>query len=215
MIRKSTQAIIVHHTVTNQRWTTMAGLRGIFKQRFGVNYVGYNLVIFHDGSVKTDIGDYSVGIHNNLGKYHNLNSVGVAVVGDFTKDSMTRSQEEALRITLDRLRGKYGLGKDRVFGHQDFKATACPGRIQDWLKTYKTTTPPVSQFPKTITVVVPKLFVRSQPTSKSGLAGTRELLAGNKFVAVSVVYGENVSGNNVWLKSSKGNYVWSGGTNYR
>lgn len=57
-----------------------------------------------------------------------------------------------------------------------------------------------------------KACVRNQPNSKAGaLAGSRYLYQGNTFEAVGTVIGENVSGNNVWYKSWKGNYVWSGG----
>lgn len=57
-----------------------------------------------------------------------------------------------------------------------------------------------------------KACVRNQPNSKTGvLAGSRYLYQGNTFKAVGTVVGENVSGNNIWYKSWKGNYVWSGG----
>lgn len=54
--------------------------------------------------------------------------------------------------------------------------------------------------------------VRNQPNSKIGaLAGSRYLKRGAKFQASGTVVGENVSGNNIWYKSWKGNYIWSGG----
>ena len=56
-----------------------------------------------------------------------------------------------------------------------------------------------------------KACVRNQPNSKTGaLAGSRYLKRGNTFQASGTVIGENVSGNNIWYKSWKGNYVWSG-----
>ncbi|MBP3464123.1 MAG: CHAP domain-containing protein [Clostridia bacterium] len=57
-----------------------------------------------------------------------------------------------------------------------------------------------------------KACVRNQPNSKTGtLVGSRYLYKGNTFQASGTVVGENVSGNNIWYKSWKGNYVWSGG----
>lgn len=54
--------------------------------------------------------------------------------------------------------------------------------------------------------------VRNKPNSKTGaLAGSQYLKKGAKFQASGTVVGENVSGNNIWYKSWKGNYVWSGG----
>lgn len=57
-----------------------------------------------------------------------------------------------------------------------------------------------------------KACVRNQPNSQNGaLAGSRYLYRGNTFQASGTVVGENVSGNNIWYRSWKGNYVWSGG----
>lgn len=57
-----------------------------------------------------------------------------------------------------------------------------------------------------------KACVRNQPNSKTGaLAGSRYLKRGTTFQASGTVIGENVSGNNIWYKSWKGNYLWSGG----
>ncbi len=57
-----------------------------------------------------------------------------------------------------------------------------------------------------------KACVRNQPNSKTGaLAGSRYLKRDAKFQASGTIVGENVSGNNIWYKSWKGNYVWSGG----
>lgn len=57
-----------------------------------------------------------------------------------------------------------------------------------------------------------KACVRNQPNSKTGaLAGSKYLYQGNTFEAAGTVVGENVNGNNIWYKSWKGNYVWSGG----
>jgi len=61
------------------------------------------------------------------------------------------------------------------------------------------------------TVIVPALNVRSQPTASSALAGSKTLRQGDRFQYVAIVDGQNVGGNNKWLKSTKGNYVWSGG----
>lgn len=56
--------------------------------------------------------------------------------------------------------------------------------------------------------------VRKEPNSHSGLVpqpGADCLKKGDTFKAVGTVKGENVGGNDVWYKSAKGNYVWSGG----
>lgn len=67
-------------------------------------------------------------------------------------------------------------------------------------------------FPKQVHVVANKLNVRSQPTSQSATAGSQQLTKGDIFTAVALIEGESVNGNNKWYKSSRGNFVWSGGT---
>ena len=57
--------------------------------------------------------------------------------------------------------------------------------------------------------------VRKEPNTKSATVpqpgGAPRLVKGDIFKAVGTVNGENVGGNNIWYKSAKGNYVWSGG----
>ncbi len=56
--------------------------------------------------------------------------------------------------------------------------------------------------------------VRAQPNSQSAIIpqpGASCLKKGDTFKAVGTVTGESVNGNNIWYKSAKGNYVWSGG----
>ena len=57
--------------------------------------------------------------------------------------------------------------------------------------------------------------VRKEANSYSELimqpGGQDCLRKGDVFAAVGTVVGENISGNNIWYKSKKGNYVWSGG----
>lgn len=58
-------------------------------------------------------------------------------------------------------------------------------------------------------------YVRKEPNTKSATVpqpGNQKYLnKGDIFVAVGTVKGENVSGNDIWYKSKKGNYLWSSG----
>jgi len=58
-------------------------------------------------------------------------------------------------------------------------------------------------------------YVRKEPNTKSATVpqpGNQPYLyKGDVFVAVGTVQGEKVSGNDIWFKSQKGNYVWSHG----
>lgn len=74
---------------------------------------------------------------------------------------------------------------------------------------------PKPKYPRNVTVTAAKLNVRDKPTSKSPLSGSKTLKKGDVFVSVGLVTGEKVAGNNKWHKSSRGNYLWSGGTNVK
>lgn len=52
--------------------------------------------------------------------------------------------------------------------------------------------------------------VRTAPGVNAPLTGSRILYTGQWFDAAGTVAGDNVGGNNVWVKSLRGNYVWSG-----
>ncbi len=74
------------------------------------------------------------------------------------------------------------------------------------------TPPPPTPTTETATVTVDSLFVRALPNIGAPLSGSRELVRGNTFQVAGRIAGQNVAGNDVWLVSTKGNYVWSGGT---
>ena len=77
-----------------------------------------------------------------------------------------------------------------------------------------TLAPQVSlMFPRSVTVVVDVLNVRSAPNTDAPLAGSQKLFRGDTFTIVNYTRGENVQGRDIWWLSEKGNYVWSGGTN--
>lgn len=130
-------ALVVHHTVTRNN-ISAESLRAIFKERFGVNYIGYHYVIRGDGSILKDLQDDQIGIHNNLGKYNNTNSLGIALAGDFTNSIPTNEQYAKLESLIQELRDKFSIPRENIFGHRDFKATACPSDVvYKWITNYK------------------------------------------------------------------------------
>lgn len=68
------------------------------------------------------------------------------------------------------------------------------------------------EFPRDVTVNTAVLFVRAAPSVAAPLAGSKVLNKGNVFSAVAVVEGQAVEGESRWWQSSKGNFVWVGGT---
>ena len=81
----------------------------------------------------------------------------------------------------------------------------------NWLWVKPTQPAPPAQFS---VAVLRTCYVRSQPKLSAPLAGSRILYPGDRFAGVAVVKGDSVGGNNNWVKSSKGNYVWSGNLKY-
>ena len=67
-------------------------------------------------------------------------------------------------------------------------------------------------YPRTVTVSVDTLRVRSAPYSTSALAGSQYLRRDDQFIVTGYITGENVDGENRWWTSQFGNYVWVGGT---
>ena len=53
--------------------------------------------------------------------------------------------------------------------------------------------------------------VRNIPSTSGYLNGSKILYRNDTFQAIDIVVGENVYNNNLWYKSKKGNYIWSGG----
>ena len=52
--------------------------------------------------------------------------------------------------------------------------------------------------------------VRTAPSISAPFGGSKVLYTGQWFDAVGTVAGDSVGGNNVWVKSTRGNYTWSG-----
>lgn len=72
-----------------------------------------------------------------------------------------------------------------------------------------------------ITVTVPTLYVRTQPNTSAPAGQANRyyfpdgnLHYGNVADIVGWQHAQNVNGNDVWLKTAHGTWIWSGGTNW-
>lgn len=119
--------IVIHHSVTDKNITPEA-LRAIFKSRFGVDYIGYNFFIRGNGEVHSDLGAEKVGIHNNIGRLNNYNSVGISLAGNFEGEEPTKEQLASLSNLIKDLQKNYNIPDENIVGHKDMKSTACPGK---------------------------------------------------------------------------------------
>lgn len=129
--RKITDSIVIHCSATPEgRDNTAADIRAWHKAR-GFEDIGYHYVIKLDGTVEAGRRDYLVGAHC---REHGMNrrSVGICYVGGmsadmkYPKDTRTEEQKKSMKTLVDKLRNKYSIPADRVFGHRDFAPKACP-----------------------------------------------------------------------------------------
>lgn len=88
--------------------------------------IGYHFIIASDGTIYEGRplqyqGAHAVG-DNNIG------NIGICLIGDFDRQLVPQPQREALISLLDRLTQTYSIRKAEIFGHEEFKVTACPGK---------------------------------------------------------------------------------------
>lgn len=126
--KRSINEIIVHCTATEEgKDYTVDWIRKIHKAK-GWKDIGYNYVIYRDGSIHEGRDVDIAGAH---AKNHNAHSIGVVYIGGCpkgdthkNKDTRTPEQKVALLDILKRLRKLYPTAK--ILGHKDVNATGCP-----------------------------------------------------------------------------------------
>jgi hypothetical protein len=67
----------------------------------------------------------------------NEGNVGVVVLGNFEKQSVNRAQQGAVLSTIQTLMARFRVPLTRVRTHQEWAATACPGRSLQKVTTYR------------------------------------------------------------------------------
>jgi hypothetical protein len=61
-------------------------------------------------------------------KFHNEGNIGVLALGNFDRQQPTEAQLGALRQHVATLMSAFHVTRDRLRTHQEWAATACPGR---------------------------------------------------------------------------------------
>ena len=101
--------------------------------------IGYHYVIGRDGKVYEGRALTVQGAHAGGG--NNIENLGISVMGNFEQELPTGKQMETLQRFLVAAAARYDLAPDTLFGHRDFKATACPGdALYAWFTSFKTAT---------------------------------------------------------------------------
>ncbi|MBI5239828.1 MAG: N-acetylmuramoyl-L-alanine amidase [Elusimicrobia bacterium] len=137
------QRIVVHHTafpVTDKvkrlrgkkSWQAAIAharqVQHLHRHIRGWQYAGYHYMIDWEGRIFEGRPLDRLGAHveNN-----NTGSIGVVLMGDFSKQTPTKKQLASLKGLLAWLRRFFDIPADKVHGHYRMKHTVCPGLYLD------------------------------------------------------------------------------------
>ncbi len=91
----------------------------------GWNDVGYHYLIDWEGRILEGRPLDRLGAHVER---HNTGSVGIVLMGDFSKQRPAEKQLASLKALLRRLAWELKLSPKHIAGHHHMKSTACPGK---------------------------------------------------------------------------------------
>ena len=121
--------LIVHHTYapSSDDYQGAATIRGIQSYHIDVRHwtdIGYHFIIGPEGKIYRGRPEEVIGAHciPNTGK------LGISIVGNYEEETLNRETRESLVQLLGFFLSNYELDDARVFGHQDFASTLCPGQ---------------------------------------------------------------------------------------
>lgn len=122
--------IIIHHTGgtdSNPLADTSNHTYEIVKeyhQLLGWGKIGYHYFIEKSGKVTQGRNDFEEGAHT-IGQ--NKSSLGICLAGNFDLTLPTQSQEDALRILLQKKLKEHGISSSQIFPHRIYAKKTCYG----------------------------------------------------------------------------------------
>lgn len=136
------QYITVHHEGNTpfyaaDEMTTMARLESIRTAHRNQNWgdIGYHFAIDRAGRIYQCRALSYQGAHV---KDHNEGNLGIVNLGNFDEQTPSEAQLRALRGFLVTLQSQYRVPVSRIRTHQEWAATACPGRsMQGYMNTLR------------------------------------------------------------------------------
>lgn len=129
--------IVLHHTATSRG--DVESIDRAHSRRTDADGdpwlgIGYHFVIGNgngmpDGEIEPTFrwNDQIHGAHAGADRY-NQRGIGIALVGNFEKQRPSSAQIAAVKTLIGMLKNRYGISSENVVGHNDVKATACPGQ---------------------------------------------------------------------------------------
>lgn len=132
-------SIILHHTAalvkdSDKRLAGQAswdaavaharGAQRLHKNIRGWKEIGYHYIIDWEGRIFEGRPVDRLGAHVEK---HNTGSIGVVLLGDLTRQRLTRKQSDSLRLLLNTLMTRFHIDPKDISGHYQMKYTVCPG----------------------------------------------------------------------------------------
>jgi hypothetical protein len=97
--------------------------------------VGYHFLIDASGRIFEGRELKWQGAH--AGGSNNIQNIGICMLGDLSRRAPTKAALKSLEVLLKSLRDKYRIPASRVFPHNEFSTTVCPGSaLTAWIKAY-------------------------------------------------------------------------------
>lgn len=123
--------IVIHHTASSK--DSVESIHEAHLKR-GWEGVGYHFVIgngsgMKDGEIEATFRwkTQMHGAHAGNDEY-NQHGIGICLVGNFEDANPSASQLASVKRLVGILKSEYSIKSEKVIGHKDVKATACPGK---------------------------------------------------------------------------------------
>jgi N-acetyl-anhydromuramyl-L-alanine amidase AmpD len=129
--------LVLHHTATDH--DSVATIDRVHRQRKdkqGQPWVGigYHFVIgnghgMEDGQIEPTFRwqKQLAGAHAGVGRYNDA-GIGICLVGNFEEQQPTKKQFAAVNELVSSLRTQFEISPTSIVGHNQVKATECPGK---------------------------------------------------------------------------------------
>lgn len=121
-LRDKTRRIVLHHTATD--YDVSAATVHTWHINQGWSGIGYHYLIRMDGTIERGRNENTIGAH--AGAEGNIDSIGIALVGNFEKTAPNAAQIDALVKLIIDIESRYG--EMVLVEHKDIINTACPGQ---------------------------------------------------------------------------------------
>ncbi len=123
--------IVIHHTATDSGSVERIHESHVKKGWLGI---GYHFLIGNGNGMADGVVEPTFrwrqqlhGAHAGKDEY-NQHGIGICLVGNFQETDPTEGQLAAVKQLVAALRDEYSIPSSRVIGHNEVKATACPGQ---------------------------------------------------------------------------------------